>query len=73
MSYLLSLEMITMDCIEMRHETDIFGPKAPYSGYWEGSPLNNHLAKWSRQRNVVFLDELDKTLDEVRRSLLLLF
>lgn len=73
MGYLLSLEMITVDCTEMRHETDIFGPKAPYSGYWEGSSLNNHLAKWSGQRNVVFLDEFDKTSDDVRRSLLLLF
>lgn len=33
MNYLLSLEMITMNCIEIRHEIDIFGPKAPYSDY----------------------------------------
>lgn len=46
MGGLLSLESITVDCTEMRHETDIFGPKAPYQGHDKGSPFNNHLAKW---------------------------
>lgn len=73
MGYFLSLEMITVDCTEMNHETDIFGPKAPYCGYEEGSPLNNHLAKWSGQNNVVFLDEFDKTSNDVRKAMLLLF
>jgi len=31
------------DCTEMRHETDLFGPKAPYENWEVGSPLNNHL------------------------------
>jgi len=73
MGDLLSLESVTVDCTEMEHETDMFGPKAPYHGYDKGSPLNNHLAKWAGQRSVVFLDEFDKTKEEVRKGLLLLF
>jgi len=73
MGDLLSLESVMVDCTEMKHETDMFGPKAPYQGYDKGSPLNNHLAKWAGQRSVVFLDEFDKTLEDVRKGLLLLF
>lgn len=73
MGDLLSLEMLCIDCTEMRMETDIFGPKAPYQGSAEGTPLNNHLAKWTGQRAVVFLDEYDKTTPDVRNSMLLLF
>ena len=73
MEYLLSLKMLSVDCTTMERETDIFGPKAPYCGYEKGSPLNNHLADYAGQRSVVFLDEFDKTTDEVRKSMLLLF
>lgn len=73
MGDLLSLASVMVDCTEMKHETDMIGPKAPYHGYDKGSPLNNHLAKWAGHRSVVFLDEFDKTLEEVRKGLLLLF
>ena len=73
MGNLLSLDIVTVDCTEMKYETDVFGPKAPYHGHEAGTPLNNHLAKWTGQRAVVFLDEYDKTTDDVRKSMLLLF
>lgn len=73
MGDLLSLDILSIDCTEMRYETDIFGPKAPYSGSAEGTPLNNYLAKWTGKPAVVFLDEYDKTTDDVRNSMLLLF
>ena len=60
MATLLSLDLLVVDCTEMRHETDIFGPKAPYHGSEKGTPLNNYLAQWSGKRAVVFLDEYGK-------------
>lgn len=47
------------------------GPKFPYYGHMEGSPLNNHLAQHSGDRSIVFLDEFEKTYEEVRNALLL--
>ena len=73
MGSLLSLELLVVDCTEMRMETDIFGPKAPYYGSDKGTPLNNYLAEWNGKRAVVFLDEYEKTTDAVRKSMLLLF
>jgi hypothetical protein len=65
MGYPLSLEMISVNFTEMRYEIDIFGPKTSYSGYEEGTPLNNHLARWSGQWNVVFLDEFGPQMTSV--------
>ena len=73
MGGLLSAEMIVIDCTEMQHETDLFGPKSSYYGSAVGSPLNNHLANEHGKRTVVFLDEFDKTTEEVRQSLLIVF
>ncbi|KAK3176718.1 hypothetical protein OEA41_008043 [Lepraria neglecta] len=73
MDSLLSLDLPVVNCTEMRMEIDIFGPKAPYQSHQAGTPLNNHLAKLSGQRAVVFLDEYEKTTDDVRKSMLLLF
>ena len=70
---LLSLQLHRVDCAEMRFETDMFGPKAPYQNYEVGSPLNNHLAEYADKKTVVFLDEFDKTTADVRKALLLLF
>ncbi len=70
---LLSLDTHTVDCTEMEHETDIFGPKFPYHGYEKGSRLNNFLASHAGERAVVFLDEFDKTTEEVPNALLLPF
>ena len=73
MGKLLSLDVFKVDCTSKHRETDMFGPQAPYMGYEEGSSLNNHLVKMAGQRTVIFLDEFDKTTDEVRRAMLLLF
>jgi len=55
----------------MKHETDLFGPKAPYQGWIVGSPLNNYLVDNGGKRNIVFLDEFEKTTEEVWQALLL--
>ena len=73
MGQLLSLDIHVVDCTEMRHETDIFGPKAPYQGWERGSSLNNFLADHASKRAVVFLDEFEKTTAEVHKAMLLPF
>lgn len=73
MGELLSVNIFTVDCTEMRHETDVFGPKFPYQGWQDGSPLNNFLSDEQGKRSVVFLDEFDKTTKEVRQALLTTF
>ena len=73
MGGLLSVEMIIIDCTMMRHDTDVFGPWHPYYGSAAGTQLNNHLAEWDGKRTVVFLDEFEKTTDDVRQAMLLLF
>lgn len=73
MGELLSANIFTADCTEMRHETDLFGPKFPYSGWGNGSPLNNFLSNEQGKRSVVFLDEFDKTTADVRQALLTTF
>ena len=67
----LSLQHLEVDCTQLRHETDLFGPKAPYTGSENGSPLNNHLCMHSGKPSIVFLDEFEKSTQEVWRSLLL--
>lgn len=69
----LNAEHLLVDCTEMKHETDLLGPKAPYHGWQKGSPLSNHLSKTIGKRNIVFLDEFEKTTDEVRQALLLIW
>lgn len=73
MGKLLSANTFIADCTQMRHETDVFGPKFPYSGWESGSPLNNFLSKEQDKRSAVFLDEFDKTTAEVRQALLTTF
>lgn len=73
MGSFLSLNSLFVDCARMKHETDIFGPQAPYQGWQEGCPLNNHLVEHAGQRHIVFLDEFDKTTEEVHKAMLLLF
>ena len=73
MGDLLSLEMHMVDCTKMKHETDLFGAKKPYEGWEEGAPLNNFLWKNAGERCVVFLDESEKTTEEVRNAMLKLF
>ena len=73
MGNLLTLKIHTVDFAEMKHETDMFGPKKPYLGYDEGSPLNKFLWENGGEKCVVFLDELEKTSEEVRNAMLKLF
>ena len=73
MGRLLSLDVFTVDCTSKQNENDMFGPQAPCMGYKEGSSLNNHLVRMAGQKTFVFLDEFDKTTDEVRKAMLLLF
>ncbi|KAL9134512.1 MAG: hypothetical protein Q9175_004303 [Cornicularia normoerica] len=73
MGGLLSLELIIIDCTMLQYDTDIFGPWTPYRGSQVGTQLNNHLVEWDGKRTVVFLDEFDKTTDDVRQAMLLLF
>lgn len=72
MGGLLSLPLHRVDMTEMNHETDLFGPKIPYQGHQTGSQLNNFLAQQTGRRCVIFLDEFDKTTENVRQSMLLL-
>ena len=73
MGGLLNIESLVIDCTEMQHETDLFGPKAPYFGSGESTSVNNLLAAGGKQRCIVLLDEFEKTTDEVRQALLLIF
>ncbi|KAI5249069.1 P-loop containing nucleoside triphosphate hydrolase protein [Aureobasidium subglaciale] len=54
----------------MRRPVSLFGAAAPFGEAEKGSPLNNHLASHTSKRCVVFLDEFDKTEQDVRESLL---
>ena len=70
MGNLLSLDMLTVDCTEMKEETDMFGAKSPWLGYEKGSPLNNFLWDHAGERCVIFLDEIEKTTKDVRNAML---
>lgn len=72
MGDLLNVKFVRVDCTEMQAATDMFGPKKPYAGYHLGSPLNNYLVQQHGTRSVVFLDEFDKTTDDVRKAMLLI-
>ncbi len=65
MKALLSVEHIVIACIEVRHETDLFGPKAPYHSYERGSSLNNHFCCESGRCNIVFIGEFEKSTREL--------
>ena len=70
---LLSLPFLAVNCSVLHHSTDLLGTHAGYEGWAQGSPLGAHLAQHVGQKNVVFLDEFDKTTEDVCQSLLLLF
>lgn len=72
MGQFLGVENVVVDCTELKYETDLFGPKAPYSGHEKGSPLNNALADASGKRSIVVLDEFEKSAQEVWAALLLI-
>ena len=70
---LLSLPLLEVQCNLLSNSTDLFGTHAGYAGWAQCSPLSAHLAQHAGRRSVVFLDEFDKTSEEVRQSLLLIF
>lgn len=72
MGALLKVPITVVDCAQMRSDVGLFGSRSGYQGNERGSQLNNHLSQYDGQRSVVFLDEFDKTDQEVRNSLLLL-
>lgn len=73
LGHLLSLPFLAMNCSVLHKSTDLLGTYPGYEGWEQGSSLSAHLAQYAGQRNVVFLDEFDKTSEEVRQSLLQLF
>ncbi|KAH0363639.1 P-loop containing nucleoside triphosphate hydrolase protein, partial [Aureobasidium melanogenum] len=69
---LLNSDLCNIDMSKIKHSWSLFGGAAPMIGYEKGTILNNYLAAHTGQRCVVFLDEFDKTEQEVRDSLLTL-
>ena len=72
MGELIYLDMIVTDMTQMRFDTDLFGPKAPYVAHKRGSMLNNFLADHSGKRAVVMLDEIDRAGPKLVDSLLIM-
>jgi hypothetical protein len=70
---LLSLPMEVADCTTMKVETDVFGHRPPYNGAKEGSPVNNFICQYAGRRSIIFLDEFEKTTDDVHKALLIPF
>lgn len=73
LGHLLSLDLEVVDCTTFTDERELFGPRPPYSGYKDGSAVNNFLAEHSGKRCIVFLDEFEKTTKEIHQALLLPF
>lgn len=71
MGRLLSLDMEVVNMTTYSRETELWGPRAPFRGHEEGSPLNNFLQAKSGQRCIVFLDEFEKSTAEVHVSFLI--
>lgn len=70
---LLSLELHVSDCTIVSRENELFGPRKPYVGAAEGSPLNNFLARKDGQKCISFLDEFEKASPDIWNSLLIPF
>ncbi|KAL6904371.1 P-loop containing nucleoside triphosphate hydrolase protein [Trichoderma evansii] len=73
LGHLLSLDLDVVDCTTFTREIELFGPRHPYVGCEAGSALNNFLAEHSGKRCIIFLDEFEKTTEEIHSSLLLPF
>ncbi|KAI1860451.1 hypothetical protein JX265_009850 [Neoarthrinium moseri] len=70
---LMSLDIHEVDCTIFKRENELFGPRKPYEGWESGSPLNNFLSRKSGERSIVFLDEFEKTSEEIHNTLLIPF
>ncbi|KAK3491982.1 P-loop containing nucleoside triphosphate hydrolase protein, partial [Neurospora crassa] len=67
---LTSRDLEMVDCTSMRCKTDLWGPFHPFQGWENGSALSNFLENHASQECIVFLDEFEKTKEEVQESLL---
>ncbi|KAF2750946.1 P-loop containing nucleoside triphosphate hydrolase protein, partial [Sporormia fimetaria CBS 119925] len=67
---LLSIESLVFDCATFTQQSKFFGPPRGYQGYEEGAPGINFLSENNGRRSLVFMDEFDKTKQELRESLL---
>lgn len=65
--------MEIVDCTNKSDEKEMFGARSPYQGWEKGSPLNNFLARKAGENCIVFLDEFEKTTEDLRQTLLLPF
>lgn len=70
---LLGVKMKSVDCTVMNSETDLFGGRPPMRGSEEGSPVNNFLVEHDKKRSIVFMDEFEKTNQEIHNALLIPF
>ena len=73
LGHLLSLSLQIVDCTIFNREMELFGPRHPYIGAEKGSPLNNFIADNAGQRCIVFMDEFEKTTNDIHKALLLPF
>lgn len=69
----MSLELHVVDCTIFKQENELFGPRPPFEGHEDGSPLNNFLARKAGSRCIVFMDEFEKTSKDIHNTLLLPF
>lgn len=70
MGDLISAKFLDIDCTQLTTVFSLLGTTAGYKESETGSPLNNFLIRNNGQRSVVFMDEFDKTTQEVREALL---
>lgn len=73
LGHLMSLDLEIVDCTIYNREIELFGPRNPYVGAENGSPLNNFLTKNAGKRCIVFLDEFEKTTTDIHQALLVPF
>lgn len=70
---LLGVDMESVDCTVMNSETDLFGGRAPYQNWQQGSNVNNFLCTNDKKRSIVFMDEFEKTNEQIHNALLIPF
>ncbi|KAI1464575.1 P-loop containing nucleoside triphosphate hydrolase protein [Daldinia caldariorum] len=70
---LMSLELEEVDCTIFDKDMELFGPRPGIQGSEDGTKLNNFLARKSGQRSIIFMDEFEKTSEEIHNTLLLPF
>jgi len=70
MQYLLGADLCNIDVSKVRDARSLYGMTLGYQAAEQGSILNNFLASHDKKRCIIFLDEFDKTTQEVREALL---